>query len=677
MRSDLLSLRPLHITEPLGARKKNSELNDCRMGNDNNFIEKFKNYVNSFISRLEVKMNKTTSRIERDDRKRQILEYSYGLKSKYYTNEEISCLLDLTSERVRQIGIEVVKEISKEVTTEVKNIFFSYYISEIIDFKEELIRKGVLSQNSFIEYIERKYKIDINYNEPYIKLLVDVLEFKMAKTNLHLLRNNDLIFFDKNININLFIRVCHAVFIAVERNTIMTEIEDIIIYVKMKLREDKVPNDYINMALIAIDDCELINKDSKQYYQIVFHKLSSASDMAYRVLFEASDRMSLTDILRTINHRLVGTSRKKIDKVSLNQQLNGDKRFMPLGKTGIWTLTEWGEDNLSMYDLITNTLIHFNKPLKKDEIFSHIQKTREFIKTRSLETVIYDSRYTQLEDNKIILSEWRDSYKGKIANVKRRNRIEKENKVRDQIKVQILNLFEENQTDTILLSTVANVLTKKFKFPKNSIYKIVSEENEFITKPIDSYRKQISLKKDIKMNKSKRKAISVFVSYCWESEEYKEKVISFINFLREKGFAADMDIIFMQEESSVDFNRIMHKGIMNYDKVIVLLSEKYKIKAESFDGGVGKEYRFILNDIEKQPTKYILSSFFKLTYEIIEKITPIEFMGREIVDLPKDEGQNFDNLFGKLTESQKYVFSDVASETPIVEQKKIDKFTLK
>ncbi len=171
---------------------------------------------------------------------------------------------------------------------------------------------------------------------------------------------------------------------------------------------------------------------------------------------------------------------------------------------------------------------------------------------------------------------------------------------------------------------------------------------------------------------SKRKAISVFVSYCWENEGYKEKVISFINFLREIGFAADMDIKFMQEESSADFNRLMHKGIMKYDKVVVLLSDNYKSKAESFDGGVGKEYRFILNDIEKQPTKYILASFFELNKKVMEKICPVEFSGREIVDLPKDERNNFEKLFGKLTESQKYVFSDVASETPIIQQKKIE-----
>ncbi len=647
------------------------------MSKKNSFIIKFKKYVDSYLSRLDIKIYKTPSRRERDVCKRKILEYSYGLKSKYYTREELSYLLDISSERVRQINIEAVKEIRKEVTTEVKGTFFSDYIEEIIEFKKDLIKKGVLSQKGFKLYVQNINDVNLEEYEVYLNLLIDVLEFKVAKTHLHLLKDNDLVFFDNKIDNKLFVRVCHAVFIAVESNTIMTEIEDVIIYVKRKLQKIKVPIEYIKMALNAIDDCELITKDSIQYYQIVFHRLSSASDMAYRVLFEENEKKSLTEIHRTINYRLIGSTRKKIDKISLGQQLNMDRRFVPLGKTSVWTLTEWGEDNLSMYDLVSETLIHFNKPLTKEEIFTHIQKTRSFIKTRSLDTIIYNSRYTQLTDKKFILTEWKDSYKGKIANVKRRNIIEKENKVRDQIKMQVLNLFEENQTNSILLSTVANVLTKRFKFPKNSIYKVISEESEFQTTPIDTYRKKVSLKKDVKMDKNKRKTTSVFVSYCWESEKYKEQVISFINFLRENGFAADMDIKFMQEESSVDFNRIMHKGIMKYDKVIVLLSKNYKVKAETFEGGVGKEYRFILNDIEKNPNKYILASFLELTKKSIDKIAPIEFAGREIVDLSKDENDDFENLFGKLTESQKYVFSEIAFETPIVEQKKIKKFTLK
>ncbi len=644
---------------------------------NNDFILRFREYIDNYIARLNVEINKTPSKIERDKRKSKILEYSYGLKSKYYTREELSFLLNMTIERIRQINIDILKEIKSEIKSKKNNLFSDYYFENLVDFEKELIGLKVLSEKGFKKHIQSKYTIDSNKEDSYLKLLIDVLEFKSVKTHLHLLKDNDLIFFDKSIDIKQFIRVCYSTFITVEKNTIETELEDILINVKRDLKNDKFPNEYVSIALQAIDNCELITKNENVFYQIAFHKLSSGSDMAYRVLFEKNERINLADLFREINYRLNNTGRKKIDKLSLQQQLNMDKRFVPLGKSGFWTLAEWGEDNLSMYDLITNTLILFNKPLTKKEIFNNIQKSRPFIKTRSLDTLIYDSRYVQLIDKKFILKEWKDSYRDLIAKTLKRNITEKENKVPEQIIFQLINLFEENNTNEILLSTVVKILSKKFKFPKNSIYKVISEENIFETIPIDNYRKKLILKNNAKMQKPKNKTTSVFISYSWNSAEYKEKVIAFVNFLRENGFEADMDIKFMQEETSIDFNRLMHKGILEYNKVIILLSENYKIKAEKFEGGVGKEYKFIINDIEKNSNKYILSSFEEINTEIINKICPADFLGREILDLVKDETENFERLFTKLTESKKYIFSEVASETPIIEKKKIEKFTLK
>ncbi len=643
---------------------------------NNNIITQFKGYIDIYIAKLNVEISKTKSKIERDKRKSKILEFTYGLKSKYYTREELSFLLNLTIERVRQIWQDVIKEIQTEIKSQENNIFPTSYYDNIAEFKKDLIEIGVLSQNGFKEYV-KKYDIDTNNDVAYLNLLIDILEFKVQKTHLHLLKDNDLIFFNKAIDSKQFIRVCYAVFISIEKNAILTELEDIIIGVRKELKKDKFPVEYVLMALKAIDNCEVVSKNEMDFYQISFHKLSSGSDMAYRVLFEKNERINLSDLFREINYRLNESGRKKVDKASLQQQLNMDKRFVPLGKTSFWTLAEWGEDNLSMYELITNTLIHFNRPLTKNEIFSNIHKSRPFIKSRSLDTVIYDSRYKQLKDKKFILSEWKNSYSESILKTERRNTAEKENKVTEQIKQQILNLFEENNTNEILLSAVVNILKKKFKFPKNSTYRVISEEGIFVTIPVDNYRKKVLLKNKIKMDKPKNKSTSVFVSYSWNGENYKEKVIAFVNFLREKGFEADMDIKLMQEETAIDFNRLMHKGILEYDKVIILLSENYKTKSEKFEGGVGKEYRFIINDIEKNPKKYILSSFEEVNSGSIGKMCPIDFLGREILDLIKDENENFERLFAKLTESKKYLFSDVASETPIIEKKKIEKFTLK
>jgi DNA replication protein DnaD len=106
-------------------------------------------------------------------------------------------------------------------------------------------------------------------------------------------------------------------------------------------------------------------------------------------------------------------NKKVTDWKNLYAAIKNDKRLLPLAKSGVWTLTEWEEENLIIYELITNTLLHFNKPLIKEDIFSHILKTRPFIRTHSLNSAIYNSRFMQLRDKKFILSEWKDLYQKK------------------------------------------------------------------------------------------------------------------------------------------------------------------------------------------------------------------------------------------------------------------------
>lgn len=84
----------------------------------------------------------------------------------------------------------------------------------------------------------------------------------------------------------------------------------------------------------------------------------------------------------------------------------------------------------------------------------------------------------------------------------------------------------------------------------------------------------------------------VAVSYAHDSDEFNKKVVAFVSCLREKhGYDAIMDEYLKQKETAVDFNEMMAKMIPNANKVIVLLTPKYKERADQFIGGVGDEYR--------------------------------------------------------------------------------------
>lgn len=173
-----------------------------------------------------------------------------------------------------------------------------------------------------------------------------------------------------------------------------------------------------------------------------------------------------------------------------------------------------------------------------------------------------------------------------------------------------------------------------------------------------------------------KKKIKVFVTYSRDGSYHNTKVIDFTNFLRLNDFEANVDRSITQEATATHFGKMMHTNITESDKVIVVLSENYKVKAEKFEGGAGKEYSYIINDIDKAKDKYILVSFQKLTKKTLNKIAPLEFVNRDIVDLVKDEDEDFEQLFSKLRSSKTIQFAPISNELNL-EIDPIRRFTLK
>lgn len=184
-------------------------------------------------------------------------------------------------------------------------------------------------------------------------------------------------------------------------------------------------------------------------------------------------------------------------------------------------------------------------------------------------------------------------------------------------------------------------------------------------KQLVSENKEIELNEDLLIeskysepqNKS-TKMIKVFVTYSWDSEEHKNKVLSFADFLRKNGFEATLDRKISQEESAPNFTKMMHQIMTDYDKVIVVLSKGYKKKADSFSGGVGTEYQLIISDINDYPQKYILVTFDDIDNEIL----PLSFKGRQVIELKDDDQRQ--TLFAKLQDVNLINFSPVAENLP-------------
>lgn len=221
------------------------------------------------------------------------------------------------------------------------------------------------------------------------------------------------------------------------------------------------------------------------------------------------------------------------------------------------------------------------------------------------------------------------------------------------------------------------LLSAAHSFGKSGLQHIPSKVREELIKGLQELKKQTPIsepapiKTEFKESPSK---INVFVSYAWENEEHNDKIISFVDFLRKEGYNASMDRMKSQEETATNFNKMMITSLQEADKVIIVLSPKYKEKADSFQGGVGMEFSIIVEELKSNTNKYIFVSFGNNAHN---EIVPTGIAGRDILDLKKDQDENqFNGLFAKLQSKNTLQFSDVVESVKEVQKKEIKPFKL-
>lgn len=98
----------------------------------------------------------------------------------------------------------------------------------------------------------------------------------------------------------------------------------------------------------------------------------------------------------------------------------------------------------------------------------------------------------------------------------------------------------------------------------------------------------------------------IFISYSWDSPDHQAWVLRLANHLVNNG----VDVVLDQYELKLGANltHFMEQAVTKVDKVLLILTENYKIKAEERQGGVGYEYSIINAEWYRQQasnTKFI------------------------------------------------------------------------
>lgn len=84
------------------------------------------------------------------------------------------------------------------------------------------------------------------------------------------------------------------------------------------------------------------------------------------------------------------------------------------------------------------------------------------------------------------------------------------------------------------------------------------------------------------------KKVSVFISYSWDDEAHKAWVLALANKLKADGLDVKIDKYMMRLGTSAPYT--MEQSIEHSDKVLVIFTPGYKLRADERKGGVGYEY---------------------------------------------------------------------------------------
>ena len=124
-------------------------------------------------------------------------------------------------------------------------------------------------------------------------------------------------------------------------------------------------------------------------YQVKFEYLPSISDKAFRVLHEANQPLHLRDISRQINHRLAKVGfPANVPVRSLQGQLVSDARFACIGRSGIWSLSDWVDVSRgSIVDLMKEFFHVKQASATADEVYQYVHSKRADVAKQSI--VIY------------------------------------------------------------------------------------------------------------------------------------------------------------------------------------------------------------------------------------------------------------------------------------------------
>ena len=281
-----------------------------------------------------------------------IIKNRFGLEGTKNTLEEIAIYFNKTGEWVRLKEVEFTKKFVTLLNgNNLDKPFCSClpeYVECISTAKKTLFPNYAIEKSLLLSNVRKVSTIVFDkYRSALFDSLLSIWDFKSC-----VFRKREYILCC-TISEKIFIKTAKALIDFLSFKVIACSKFEIIINVKKKVNRN-ISNDVIYELLNNIPDI-IKNEDGK--YEIDFNSLSNVKEKAYRILYEKQDTMTYKEIWRELNHRLVSFGNQfKSNILALASQLSQDTRFVSIGKSGVWGLSEWNINTDTIIELISKFL---------------------------------------------------------------------------------------------------------------------------------------------------------------------------------------------------------------------------------------------------------------------------------------------------------------------------------
>ena len=320
-----------------------------------------------------------------------ILKKRFGLNHEsVYSLEEIGIYYDITRERVRQVEFNIISKLSELMYGSGESKKFKIqesFAHEYKQVKDNLLDLDyILAEEEIRKIFQDRYGIG-KESESFSSLnfLMELLGYCSISPKKHGYRGSTKLAWCLKEQFN---KACtEKVFIYL--NTLLDKSErfkffDIVISLN-KTKGHRLDKDFIRMLLKLCVEIEKLENE-EDIYQVKFECLPNTVERAFRVLQEKGDPLHFSDIAKRINIVELSLGKgKRITVTNLKNQLIADSRFKPIGRSGIWSLSNW--DNVTtktIIQIMEDSFHEGGKPLSVKEVYQYVIAKRPDASSRSV-----------------------------------------------------------------------------------------------------------------------------------------------------------------------------------------------------------------------------------------------------------------------------------------------------